>query len=169
MTSAIDPTKPVFGNPTTESVRDNFQIAADEITALQEEFNQVTTGTPNLKIGGATTGITYSKQEFKAIKVGRLVVLSVIIRLTSKGSATGDVTLEGMPYAFMNEADYSAVLNIDGNNFASGMGSLPLNLIVANGTTVIFQKFAAGVKANLQDTDITNTLVMRLSGTYIST
>lgn len=35
MTSAIDPTKPIEGTPTTESVRDNFQFAKDEIEALQ--------------------------------------------------------------------------------------------------------------------------------------
>lgn len=35
MPSMIDPTLPVYGNPTTDSVRSNFQIAADEITALQ--------------------------------------------------------------------------------------------------------------------------------------
>jgi len=35
MPSAIDPTKPTSSNPTTESVRDNFQSAADEISALQ--------------------------------------------------------------------------------------------------------------------------------------
>jgi len=36
MTSAIDATKPVTGNPTTESVRSNFTIAASEISALQD-------------------------------------------------------------------------------------------------------------------------------------
>lgn len=35
MTSTIDPTKPIEGNPTTESVRLNFQAAKDEIEALQ--------------------------------------------------------------------------------------------------------------------------------------
>jgi len=35
MTSAIDATKPVTGNPTTQSVRDQFATARDEITALQ--------------------------------------------------------------------------------------------------------------------------------------
>lgn len=35
MTSAIDNTKPVAGNPTTASVRTNFTIARDEISALQ--------------------------------------------------------------------------------------------------------------------------------------
>ena len=35
MASNIDTSKPVYGNPTTQSVRDNFEIAQVEITALQ--------------------------------------------------------------------------------------------------------------------------------------
>jgi hypothetical protein len=34
--SAIDPTVPVYGQPTTQSVRDNFAVAAGEITALED-------------------------------------------------------------------------------------------------------------------------------------
>lgn len=37
MASAIDITKPVYGNPTTQSVRDNFEHAYDEITSLQTD------------------------------------------------------------------------------------------------------------------------------------
>jgi hypothetical protein len=37
MASTIDITKPVFGNPTTQSVRDNFAAAKSEIEALQTE------------------------------------------------------------------------------------------------------------------------------------
>lgn len=35
MASAINPAMPIYGSPTTQSVRDNFQHAHDEITALQ--------------------------------------------------------------------------------------------------------------------------------------
>lgn len=35
MASAIDPTKPTTGNPTTQSVRNNFAAAKTEIEALQ--------------------------------------------------------------------------------------------------------------------------------------
>jgi hypothetical protein len=53
MTSAIDPTLPIFGFPTTQSVRNNFQTAHDEITALQA----ATAGGPFLPlIGGEITG-----------------------------------------------------------------------------------------------------------------
>lgn len=56
MTSQIDVTKPIFGTPTTQSVRDNFTTAANEITALQ----QASTGAPFLPlVGGRMTGAMY--------------------------------------------------------------------------------------------------------------
>jgi hypothetical protein len=41
MTSAIDAQFPLHGNPTTQSVRDNFQIAHNEISALQEQVASI--------------------------------------------------------------------------------------------------------------------------------
>jgi hypothetical protein len=60
MASAIDPTKPVTGNPTTQSVRTNFATAKAEIEALQ---NALTTSADITSVvaghglaGGGTTG-----------------------------------------------------------------------------------------------------------------
>jgi hypothetical protein len=56
VTSQIDTTKPIFGTPTTQSVRDNFTTAANEITALQNQ----TSGSPFLSLaGGRMTGTMY--------------------------------------------------------------------------------------------------------------
>jgi hypothetical protein len=56
MTSQIDPTVPVAGNPTTASVRANFLTAQGEITALQNKTNAA----PFLPLaGGAMTGPMY--------------------------------------------------------------------------------------------------------------
>jgi len=53
MPSLIDFSKPVYGTPTTQSVRDNFQIAQNEITSLQQ---LISTG-PFLPLnGGIMTG-----------------------------------------------------------------------------------------------------------------
>lgn len=51
MTSAIDATQPITGTPTTESVRSNFLIAKNEITALQN----TTVGGPYVPIAGGVT------------------------------------------------------------------------------------------------------------------
>jgi len=64
MTSAIDPTVPVAGTPTTASVRGNFQIAHDEITALQATTPAPST-TPPLMDGTAAvgTGTTFTRAD----------------------------------------------------------------------------------------------------------
>jgi hypothetical protein len=50
MVSNIQPDDPISGDPTTQSVRDNFQAAADEITALQAAFDAA----PWLPLSGGT-------------------------------------------------------------------------------------------------------------------
>src|SRR5580765_4934175 len=56
MVSNINPSYPVFGSPTTQSVRDNFQAAYTEITALQN-FDSTLGSGPFLPLaGGHITG-----------------------------------------------------------------------------------------------------------------
>ena len=43
MPSHINPAFPVHGNPTTDSVRDNFEHARDEINDLESDFGQLET------------------------------------------------------------------------------------------------------------------------------
>ena len=54
MTSAINPDNPVHGNPTTQSVRDNFAIAAQEISDLQVLVSALALNMPYLPLAGAT-------------------------------------------------------------------------------------------------------------------
>jgi hypothetical protein len=54
MTSAINPANPVHGNPTTQSVRDNFAIAAQEISNLQAQVAGLLLNMPYLPLSGAT-------------------------------------------------------------------------------------------------------------------
>lgn len=45
MASTIDATKPIAGNPTTDSVRVNFAAAKSEIEALQADVAALSAGT----------------------------------------------------------------------------------------------------------------------------
>ena len=64
MTSAIDTSKPVTGSPTTQSVRDNFLAARNEIVALQASIgyadyqDTLTTTTPISPTIGTFTKLT---------------------------------------------------------------------------------------------------------------
>ncbi len=65
MSSAIDPTKPVSGTPTTASVRANFAAAKSEIEALQ----------------GATAGLEAGKQPLEATLTALAGVITAANRL----------------------------------------------------------------------------------------
>jgi len=54
--------------------------------------------TPTITFGGAGTGITYATQTGKAFKLGRIVFFAFFVQLTSKGSATGTMLVNGLPY-----------------------------------------------------------------------
>jgi hypothetical protein len=54
MTSAINPANPVHGNPTTQSVRDNFEIAQQEISDLQTLVASLMLNLPYLPMSGGT-------------------------------------------------------------------------------------------------------------------
>lgn len=59
MTSQIDPTVPILGTPTTASVRQNFLIAHNEITALQQGIGGG--GQEGFTVGVVTGGVaTYT-------------------------------------------------------------------------------------------------------------
>lgn len=70
MTSLIDPSVPVEGVPTTQSVRSNFAIAAAEITALQDQVLAtsvtITTG-PAAEIAAGTGRVYVTTTDFVTI------------------------------------------------------------------------------------------------------
>ena len=64
------------------------------------------TFTPALNFGGGTTGIAYTQQYGSYTKIGNVVHIKMRIKLSSKGSSTGDATITGFPFT-------------PGDNFAS--------------------------------------------------
>lgn len=63
------------------------------------------TWTPALNFGGATTGITYSGRAGNYIRIGQLVMATLWFGLSSKGSATGNATITGLPYTALATAN----------------------------------------------------------------
>ncbi len=54
--------------------------------------------TPVLSFGGGTTGITYEARDGEYTRIGRQVTITFMVELSSKGSATGDATITGLPF-----------------------------------------------------------------------
>jgi hypothetical protein len=53
---------------------------------------------PSLLFGGAAVGLTYLDREAYYIKLERLVYVVIRVRLTAKGSSTGNATIAGLPF-----------------------------------------------------------------------
>lgn len=121
MTSAIDPTKPVYGKPTTQSVRDNFYIAQAEITTLQNN----TTNAPFLPLnGGLMNGPLYLQGD--PVDLTEPVTLNYFLAHNSGGGGGGsgggipEAPIDNTAYGRSNAAWKQVIASgdiIDGGNF----------------------------------------------------
>lgn len=102
MASSINATKPTTGSPTTQSVRDNFSAAKDEINGLLRSSLDVVTTTG--------TGTAYSanfSNNVAKVEGARIIVKA---HTASTGAATLNVDGTGA----------SSILNLDGTSMYSG-------------------------------------------------
>jgi len=96
--SAIDITKPVTGTPTTQSVRDNFEIAADEIDTAQAaaEAAQTSADGKTTLIAGSpltTTPLPYNTKLTHAHGLGAIpsfVLMWMTCITAERGYVAGD-------------------------------------------------------------------------------
>jgi hypothetical protein len=99
--------------------------------------------TPGVTFGGGSTGIAYTTQEARAVKVGPKVHIWGRIVLSNKGSSTGAAAFTGMPYTCANTHKATG-----GNavNFTVGMSAIthPLVTKMSPGNTQFGFNMASG-------------------------
>lgn len=122
---------------------------------------------PTVNFGGATTGITYSRQNGRYTRVGKVVTVNWDVRLSSKGSATGAFTLTGLPFTSEGVAAgggypvgmfyfYSGFTTIKKMGMGYNNGSTSLNEIVDSADVAV------------SDTHFGNSSILFGSFTYIA-
>lgn len=124
------------------------------------------TWTPAIKFGGATTGITYGAATLgRYTKIGRLVTASCICTLTSKGTATGSATLEGLPFSAANDSIYCSASVGLAVGFGSVVGTL-LALVQPNTARILLYQSNNGAAAGLTNANLTNASALYLTASY---
>ena len=125
------------------------------------------TFTPTLRINFATTGIVYAEQLGSYVKNGNVVTFTASVTLSSKGTETGSVTIQNLPFTIKNISSFAVYANA----LSSGDGESHLQAKSASASSSsmsLRQINSSGSAVNLTDADITNTTNLIISGSYIA-
>ncbi len=122
--------------------------------------------TPTIAFGGLSVGVTYAVQIGHGERVGNRYEFNLDIQLTSKGTSVGAVSINGLPIATNSTANNRQ--NYVPWTFALAAGATTAITASSNpaDTKIFLWKFAAGASTQLQDTDVTNTSEISISGSY---
>lgn len=128
------------------------------------------TFTPTIEFGGASVGITYSHQAGTYTRIGNRVFYNVSLTLTSKGSSTGELRVQGLPFVSSDAAvNYPVAIRI--NNTVSDYGVTHCSADVIGGDSAIRlakMNTSGGVEiaAPVTNADIDNSFRITTSGHY---
>ncbi len=139
--------------------------SATSINFGQDALNYYDEGTftPRLNFNGGTTGITYNTQLGKYTRIGNQLFYEITIILTSKGSSTGVMIIDGFP--FTSASGLYAVSNAYVENVTFTYPIVFLFTPSATGAT-FYQLNPLGVPTTLQDTNAANNSVFIISGQF---
>jgi hypothetical protein len=153
----------VMGTGVTIPAGNTYQVGGAQIdtTALSDTAANIPF-IPTIAFGGASTGITYSRNTGHYTKVGKIVVFTFNINLSSKGTATGAASIT-LPLATGTEPSQTSPM-LGFSNISSG--SAIWFLIAGNGQTVAaIDANTTGGTVQCLDTNFTATTV--IEGNFI--
>lgn len=122
-------------------------------------FYKVGQWTPDLRFGGANTGITYGTRTGEYVRIGPLMWLHLNIALTSKGSASGTANIAGLPVSGTTLSSNEVRFNGMATNYVRMLG------YVSGGAINLRAMTAAGmsVDGTLTEANFNNTSSLELS------
>lgn len=143
------------------------QVASADVNTLDDY--EEGSFTPVIGGSGGTSGQTYSTQVGRYIKAGKLVHVQVYITFSAKGTITGSVQLQGLPFTTLNVANAFAALNVQWFTTVSNFVYISAEPQANTTAATLYGATAAGTALNaLVTADIGNTTTFAISGTYIA-
>jgi hypothetical protein len=142
----------------------DVQAAIDEVATTSSNYTEGT-WTPVLGGTGGQSGQAYSAQGGWYVKVGNLVTAWFDVTLSTEGTVTGNLQVQGLPFAAVNISSYRASAQI-GIWQALGASYVYLTGLLSGNTTAInmlgITAAATSLSAPVGSAILTNTT--RLSG-----
>lgn len=119
--------------------------------------------------GGGGAGVAYSAQVGNCYKVDKTVTFNIRMILSNKGANVGAVALGNLPFIADGGASDTYPVTIIGTSLNAGVTQPIVGYIIGASQQINLFKYASGGITALQDTDLTNTSSILISGTYIAT
>ncbi|MGB7958175.1 MAG: hypothetical protein WCF77_05065 [Minisyncoccia bacterium] len=143
---------------------------ASSLPTWQANSGGGTTGTFSvaLTFGGSSTGITYSVNIGEYFAIGNLVCITVSVALTSKGSATGNAQITGLP--FSEGGPLAGTFNL-GSFYTSitfSGGYTVADAIVATNALSLYQMGSGVAITQLTDANFSSSSEFYISGIYFT-
>lgn len=120
------------------------------------------TFSPTLSFGGSSAGMAYASRDFRVLRIQDFVFINGQLSLSTKGSGTGAVRIEGLPFAVSGNANATVSLDL-----FTGLDAA-VNAIFINGTSACEFRIqtTTGHATPLPHDKVTNTSVIYLEGFY---
>ena len=123
------------------------------------------TFTPTLAFGGNSVGIVYVAREGRYQRIGNTVTFSAMVEISNKGSSTGTVSIRGLPYTSASGPSYPVMAMYGSAALQTGVDPR-IGRITASGSGAILTKAATAGDTPMDETDLTATFLVYVSGTY---
>lgn len=135
-------------------------------SALVRGGDIVVSSTPIIEFGGANVGMTFSQQDGGYHQQGRVVTFWADVRLSAKGSSTGDasIVLPGLPTP-VSGSDFSFDIA-----YSTSVVDGPLGGTINSSAELELFHLGAGntVNQRMNAADFVNVSQIRVSGTYLA-
>ena len=159
--------KILSGNLVISTSGKGIDFSATSGTGTSELFDDYEEGTwtPVLTFGGASVGITYSHQTGLYTKIGNVVKFELRIRISSKGTSTGNAVITGLPFS-----PSSSLNGYVGRQFlcytSAITASTPVGIVFDTSTSISLYETPGSSLAALNDTDFTTNSYLTITGSY---
>ena len=125
---------------------------------------------PKFSFGGGNSGQNYAIRTGFYTKVGRQVHFTLRLELSARGSSTGAITIDDLPFTTLNttHSENSAYVGFI-DSVSSNFDTNNLTLVIGtNGTSINVRRVNSGASGEFSHSDFGNSSQMVVSGSYMT-
>lgn len=135
-------------------------------TSFLKNFVDSTAWTPSIDFATVTTGITYSTQVGYYTRIGNIVFITFNVTLSSKGAATGQLFLAGLPIAAGSKSSNFNLIGFTSVTLTANYTSMYFSTTVSGTRAQAIQIGSGQALAQVTNTQIANTSAFVGQGFY---